>query len=37
MRDRCLAQGAALALFSAKFKPFAIMERLSGNWETRAY
>jgi hypothetical protein len=27
MRDRCISQGAALSLFSAKFKPFATKER----------
>ena len=27
MRDRCIAQGAALSLFSAKLKHFAIKER----------
>ena len=27
MRDRCTAEGAALSLLLAKFKPFAIKER----------
>jgi len=27
MSDRCIAQGAALSLFSARFKAFAIKER----------
>jgi len=27
MRDLCIAQGAALSLSSARFKPFAIRER----------
>jgi hypothetical protein len=37
MRDRCIAQGAALSLFSAKFKPLQLGNGLSGNWQTRAY